>query len=311
MGTSAALFPGQGSQVVGMGRDVVERSRAARDVYDAAGRLLGIDLAKVCFEGPADALEATDVQQPAIFVTSVAIWRALEEAAPSACRYDAMAGLSLGEYTALHVAGAIAFDDAVRVVQRRGQLMQRAAEASPSGMVSVMGMEPAQVEALCAEAAAAGTIVPANFNCPGQIVVSGARAACARFVEVAEAAGARVVPLKVAGAFHSPLMQPAADGLREMLASVPIRTPTVPVWANVTAERHGDPDAIRAALVEQLVAPVQWQASIERLRKDGVARFVEIGPGRVLTGLMRRIDRTAEAVNVSDCASIEKLKERG
>ncbi len=307
MSTSAAIFPGQGSQSVGMGRDIVEAHPAARKVFDDAGRILGVDLASVCFGGPAEALEATDIQQPAILATSVAVWHAMRAAAPQACDFAAMAGLSLGEYTALHLAGAISFEDALRLVQRRGRLMQQAALAHPGGMVSVIGLDEPTVRALCDEAAAAGVIQPANFNCPGQIVVSGARAACERITALIEQRGGRAVPLKVAGAFHSPLMQSAADGLREALERVPIQTPSVPVVANVTAEPHGDPEAIRASLVQQLVRPVQWQACVEYLVRTGAERFVEIGPGRVLTGLMRKIDRRVQAVNVSTAADLAGL----
>jgi [acyl-carrier-protein] S-malonyltransferase len=309
MSKNAAIFPGQGSQSAGMGRDVVESHPAARKVFEQARAVLGIDLASLCFNGPAEALEATDVQQPAIFTTSVAIWHALREVAPQACRFDAMAGLSLGEYTALHLAGAMPFEDALRVVQRRGQLMQEAAVAQAGGMASVVGLDEEMVLALCAEASSAGAVRPANFNAPGQIVVSGTKAGCDRIVSLIEQQGGRAVLLKVAGAFHSPLMQPAADRLREALERVALRPPAIPVIANVNAQPHRDPATIRASLVQQLVQPVQWHRSIESLIGGGFDRFVEIGPGRVLTGLMRRINRSASAVNVSDAAGIQKAKE--
>lgn len=309
MSKSAAIFPGQGAQSVGMGRDIVETHPAARRVFDQASAILGIDLASICFNGPAEAIEATDVQQPAIFTTSIATWQALLETTPQACRFDAMAGLSLGEYTALHLAGAMAFEDALRVVQRRGQLMQEAAVAQAGGMVSVVGMDEAKLLALCEEASPAGPVRPANFNAPGQIVVSGAKAGCDRIVGLIEQQGGRAVPLKVAGAFHSPLMQPAADGLREALERIAIRTPSVPVIANVNAEPHRDPATIRAWLVQQLVQPVQWCRSVEYLVGTGFGRFVEFGPGRVLMGLMRRINRSVSAVNISDSAGIAKFKE--
>jgi [acyl-carrier-protein] S-malonyltransferase len=306
MSKAAALFPGQGSQSVGMGRDVVETSSAARRVFERASAVLGVDLAAICFDGPAATLEATDVQQPAIFVTSVAIWAALAERTPGAVAFESMAGLSLGEYTALHLAGAIGFEDALRVVRTRGQLMQRAAESTPSGMVSVIGLDGDAVEELCAEAAQGAVLVPANFNCPGQVVVSGVTAACERLVPLAESRGGRAVALKVAGAFHSPLMQSAAEGLATALADVSIRPPAVPVVSNVTARPHDRPEAIRAALVQQLVKPVQWQAGVEYLIGLGFERFVEIGPGRVLTGLMRKINRKVAAVNVSSQAGISR-----
>lgn len=308
MSQRTAIFPGQGSQAVGMGRDVVAAWPAARRVFERAAEVLGRDLASVCFEGPPEALEATDVQQPAIFTTSVAVWEALRERSPSLCRFDSMAGLSLGEYTALHLAGALDFEDGLRLVQERGRLMQAAATARSGGMVSLMGADEPQVHELCREASDAGPIAPANLNCPGQIVVSGAKAACERIVALAEAAGLRAVPLKVAGAFHSPLMASAAEGLRAALAGVTIRRPRIPVIANVNGEPHRDPDTIRAWLVEQLVRPVRWQASIEYLIRAGSTEFVEIGPGRVLTGLMRRINRNVSATAVGDAAAVQKLE---
>lgn len=304
MAKRSAIFPGQGSQSVGMGLDVAEAHPAARKVFEQANVILGIDLSGLCFKGPAEALEATDIQQPAIFTVSVAIWHAIRAIAPESCRFDTMAGLSLGEYTALHLAGAISFENALKVVRRRGQLMQEAAVAQPSGMVSLIGADAATATRLCGQAASAGIIQPANFNCPGQIVVSGAKAACEKMVEVAEAAGVRAVALKVAGAFHSPLMQSAADGLAAVLASVEIRTPSVPVYANVNAQPHSDPDAIRRQLVQQLVNPVQWQACVEAMVSDGSDQFVEIGPGRVLCGLMRKINRQAKAENISTASSL-------
>lgn len=309
MSKAAAIFPGQGSQIVGMGRDVVEAFPAARDVMDQADRILGMELASACFAGPAEALEATDVQQPAIFATSVALWHALREAAPPCCRVEAMAGLSLGEYTALHLAGAMTFEDALRLVQLRGRLMQQAAVASPGGMVSVMGLDEPHVRALCDEAAGSGVLRPANFNSPGQIVVSGTRDACERICGLIETAGGRAVPLKVAGAFHSPLMQSAADGLRDALGRIEIRPPAPPVIANVNARPHEDADTIRAWLVQQLIEPVQWHRSIDYLVETGFGRFLEVGPGRVLTGLMRRINRNVAAVNVSDAGGIAKAQE--
>lgn len=309
MGKKAAILPGQGSQLVGMGRDVAEKHAVALDVFEQADKILGFSLSEACFKGPAEALEATDIQQPAIFTASVAVWRALESIAPAHCRYDAMAGLSLGEYTALHLAGAISFEDGLRLVRRRGQLMQEAAAAIPGGMVSIIGPDDAQVRAMCEQASSAGPIRPANYNCPGQIVVSGAKAACDKIVELVEQQGGRAVPLKVAGAFHSPLMQSAADGLRAALEAVAIQPPKVPVIANVNVKPHGDPTSIRDALVQQLVQPVQWHASIDSLVKDGFDQFVEIGPGRVLTGLMRRINRSVTAVSINDAAALEKIKE--
>ncbi len=306
MGSTAILFPGQGAQKVGMGRDVADVSPVAAETFAQADEVLGFDLASRCFDGPADRLAATDIQQPAIFVTSVAIYRAW-------CRTGggpsptAAAGLSLGEYTALHVAGSLSFEDALRLVRRRGELMQEAAEAEAGGMVSIMQLSESDVDAICAEANADGEVVaPANFNCPKQIVISGHTGACDRAATLVEEHGGRAIALQVAGAFHSPLMQPAADKLRDALAEVDIHEPRFPVIANVDAAAHGSAEQIRDALVRQVTSPVRWQRSIEGLIEQGTSTFVEIGPGRVLTGLMRRIDRSVQAINVS---TAEALKE--
>ncbi len=308
MSKTAIIFPGQGAQVVGMGKDVAEASPAARRVFEDADKILGINLSDLCFGGPADRLNATDMSQPAIFVTSVAIWRTLEagghteEFAP-----QAMAGLSLGEYTALHLAGWITFDEALRLVARRGRLMQDAAEATPGGMVSLMGIDEKRVCELCDRAAEGLPLGPANFNCPGQIVISGAKAACERAAGLAEEFGGRAIPLTVAGAFHSPLMEPAVEGLKTALATAKIEKGRIGVVSNVSADYHADPDDVRALLCQQVAKPVRWQASVERLVEEGFDRFVEVGPGRVLTGLMRKINRAATALNFSNAASLDKI----
>lgn len=307
MSKTAVLFTGQGAQSVGMGRDVVEAYPAAREIFDRANAVVGYDLAAVCFEGPADRLEQTDVQQPAIFTTSVAIWEALGGEQGLGGTPAAMAGLSLGEYSALYAAKSVSFEDGLRLVKRRGELMQAAAGTTPSGMVSIMGLDASTVEDLCRQASAAGVIQPANFNCPGQIVVSGAKAACEAIVSLTEKVGGRAIPLKVAGAFHSPIMQPAADGLAKVLAETQFAPPGVPVIANVNCEPHAGCDTIRQWLTDQLTQPVRWQASMERLLADGVERFVEIGPGRVLTGLMKKIARKTPMTNVSTAADIAQL----
>lgn len=306
MSGNVVIFPGQGSQSVGMGRDVVEASPAARAIYERADRLLGFDLSRICFAGPEDDLTRTDVQQPAIFVTSAALWEALRERGASVDRLlGATAGLSLGEYTALYAAGSVGFDEALRLVHQRGVFMQEAAVAVPSGMVSIIGATADAVEALCREAAGGDVLVPANFNCPGQIVISGARPACERAIALADKHGGRAVALRVAGAFHSPLMQSAADRLAPLLERTPFTSPRCPVIGNVGATKLGDPDAIRDALRRQLTGAVQWQASIEHLVATGSDCFVEVGPGRVLTGLMRKIDRSVRAINVSTAAQLD------
>ncbi len=308
MNKTAIIFPGQGAQTVGMGKDVAAQSTAAQETFARANDILGFDLSAICFDGPADRLNVTNISQPAIFVTSVAIWNALEErGALAEFAPQAMAGLSLGEYTALHLAGWLDFDDALRLVAERGRLMQAAAEASTGGMVSIMGADEAKVRALCEEAAAGEVLAPANFNCPGQIVISGTQTACERAAGLAERHEVRAIPLTVAGAFHSPLMQPAVDGLEKALAAANIRPGRIGVVSNVSADYHAGPDDVRRLLREQVAKPIRWQASIEGLASGGFDRFVEVGPGRVLTGLMRKINRGVEARNFSTAASLEKV----
>ena len=304
MVNTAVVFPGQGSQVVGMARDVVEISPRARRVFDDAAGVLGFDIAALCFEGPAERLAQTDIQQPAIFVASVAMWEALLEAGVPRERFARAGGLSLGEYTALYAAGAVGFADALKLVRRRGQLMQAAAEASPSGMVSLVGADEATAHTVCDRARGDDILAPANFNCPGQVVVSGSKSACERVVEIAGEAGCKGVPLPVAGAFHSPLMEPAAVGLAEMLGATPFAPASIPVIANTNAEYHGDAEQIREALRAQLTQPVLWQRCVARMIRDGVDHVVEVGPGRVLTGLMRKIDRGVKATAVNSAAGI-------
>ena len=300
------LCPGQGAQAVGMGRDFADKFPAARDVYDRANNALGVDLAALCFEGPEDRLNQTDVAQPAIYVTSLAC----HAAAVAAGKLDpnqvtAFAGLSLGEYTALHLAGCFDFETGLRLVQARGRYMQEAAVSVPSGMVSIIGADEPQVRDLCEQAAHGHILVPANFNCPGQIVCSGAAPACERLAEVATEKGLRATVLKVAGAFHSPLMQPAADRLAEDLESLKFAAPRMPVWSNVTAEPHpSDPAAIKASLVRQVVEPVRWQQTMEKLVGEG-ASFIELAPGRVLAGLLKRVDRRAEMTSLATADALQ------
>jgi [acyl-carrier-protein] S-malonyltransferase len=300
MSRIAFLFPGQGAQTVGMGRQLRETLPAARRLYDEAAAVLGYDLAAVCANGPVDRLNATDVSQPAIFVTSLAALEALRQsdaAAVSAC--TAAAGLSLGEYTALVFAGALSFRDGLRVVQRRGQAMQAAADATPGGMVSVLGLEQRQVEEICAAARGSGTLEVANLLCPGNIAVSGGRDACDTLQRLAEERGGRTVRLAVAGAFHTALMKPADRALAEALNEVELRPPTVPVWSNVDARPHTDAGEIRQLLVRQVLQPVLWEQTLRNLLADGCDRFYEIGPGRVLAGLLKRVQRKVDCQNVT------------
>lgn len=288
-----------------MGRDIAEASAIARERFDQADEILGFSLSAFCFEGPAEKLNATDICQPAIFVTSVAlmdVWR--NEGPGKDSDFEAVAGLSLGEYTALWAAGSLAFADGVRLTRRRGELMQAAADANPSTMVCIMGLDGERVKNICDTASEVGIISPANYNCPGQVVVSGTREACARAVALTEEAEGRAIELAVAGAFHSPLMASAAEGLAEELGRVEIAAPSVPVVANVSGQYHlDDPDSIRSRLVDQLTHSTLWQKSMEGLLADGFDDYVEIGPGRVLKGLMRKIERKkATVTSVNDLA---------
>lgn len=289
------LCPGQGAQRVGMGKAWFDARPDAARTFGAAdeivGEALGEKLSALCFDGPADMLNRTDVAQPAIFVTSVACYQALaNDVTPE--RLRATAGLSLGEYTALHLAGVFSFEDALQLVLLRGRAMQDAADAGPSSMVALIGADESQAREVCDKASQGEVLVPANFNAPGQVVISGAVGACERAVEVASEVGCRAKALEVAGAFHSPFMQPAADRLREALNTVEVNPPTCTVLSNVTAEPHQpDAESIRERLVEQLTSPVRWAQGCAELVKQGDCAYHELAPGKVLAGLMKKIDR--------------------
>ena len=284
-----------------MGKDLPGSSPAAREVFDTANQILGFDLASLCFAGPEERLNQTDISQPAIYVTSVASYRAAKEAAvldPAAV--TAYAGLSLGEYTALHLAGVFSFEEGLKLVAARGRYMQEAAVAVPSGMVALLGADKAAAQKLCDEAAGGEVLVPANYNAPGQIVVSGSAAACERALKAAEAAGLKATPLKVAGAFHSPIMQPGADRMKAELDRVEFRPPQKDVYSNVTAAPHQDAASIKRLLVDQIVSPVLWEDTMVKLIGAGEARFIELAPGRTLAGLAKRINRRLPIESVSE-----------
>jgi [acyl-carrier-protein] S-malonyltransferase len=292
----AFLFPGQGAQTVGMGKRLAESLPSVRRLYDRAADVLGYDLAKLCFEGPADDLDSTVYSQPAIFVTSLAALESLRAESPDvvlAC--EATAGLSLGEYTAMVFAGVMEFEDGLMLVQRRGAAMQEAADATPSGMVSILGLERVEVEALCEKARKGDSDILkiANLLCPANIVISGGLTACERAAEMAQSFGAmKAVPLAVAGAFHTEIMRPADQCCAEALADVPMQKPRIPVISNVDALPHDNPEEIRQILVRQILQPVRWEDSMRYLLQQGFDQFYEVGPGRVLRGLLRRIDRS-------------------
>ena len=297
MGRTAFLFPGQGAQFVGMGQAVAQGPGAA--LYAQAAEILGYDLLELCLRGPKERLDSTVISQPAIFVTSLAALAQLQATQPEVVAGASLAaGLSLGEYTALVYAGALSFADGLRLVQRRGEAMQAAADANPSGMVSILMLDRQQAEGICEQAREAGPLWVANYLCPGNTVLSGSKEGCARALELAEQAGGKTAVLAVAGAFHTELMKPADERLAEALAATPLGGTRVPVLSNVDAQPHSGPDAIRERLVRQLLSPVRWEECQRELLAQGVDQFYEIGPGKVLKGLLKRVDRKVECVSV-------------
>jgi [acyl-carrier-protein] S-malonyltransferase len=309
---TAFLFPGQGAQTVGMGKDFAESFAPAAEIFARANDILNYDLRKICFEGPQDKLNSTTISQPAIFTVSAAMLEVLRtHAGTEKIKPTITAGLSLGEYTALYAAGLISFEDGLRLVQKRGEAMQAAAEATDGAMVSIIGLDTSEVKELCAEAADGQLLAGVNFNCPGQIVISGTKAACDRAEKLAPKYGAmKAVRLAVAGAFHTEMMASAAEALGEALAKTHITEPgTVKVIANINSEYYQSAQEIADGLVKQLTCPILWQKCMEQLLLDEVSEFYEIGPGRVLTGLMKRINRKAKVVNISTVDSLEQLLE--
>jgi [acyl-carrier-protein] S-malonyltransferase len=304
---TAFLFPGQGAQSVGMGKDIAQEFPAAAAIYKKANDIVGYDLQDICFNGPQEKLDSTTISQPAIFVTSAALLEVFRNnSAPAA---DVTGGLSLGEYTALYAAGAISFEDGLNLVQKRGNAMQAAADASQGSMVSVLGLDEEKVRQLCEKAAEGEILVPANFNCPGQIVLSGTKSACERAEKLAAEFGAmKAIALRVAGAFHSQMMSPAADTLSQALSQANISLPSIKVIANISANYYESPQQIRDGLTKQLTQSILWQNCMEKLLAEGVETFYEIGPGRVLTGLMRKINRRANILNISGAESLNELK---
>jgi [acyl-carrier-protein] S-malonyltransferase len=302
MSKTALFFPGQASQYVGMARDLYDHSAEVRQLYELASEGMSVDIARLSFEGPADELKRTRFTQPAILLHSLAVLKTLGDGLPA---FDYAAGHSLGEYGALAVTGAFSFDDAVRAVVKRAALMEEACRKNPGTMAATMGLPPERVQQVCDDAGATGIVVPANFNSEGQIVISGELAAVEKAVELARAAGAkRAMLLQVGGAFHSPLMEPAREGLRDFLDNITINRPSKPVVANVTARPVTEPDEIRDLLVRQVTAPVRWAQTMVWLNQAGVTRIYEIGPGKILSGLARREMQLQESVNLDTLADL-------
>ena len=301
MSKTALMFAGQGAQTVGMGKDLAENFPAAGAWFDRANAANGYDLASICFTGPEAELTKTEHAQPGIFLVSWVAFELLKERVPS-LKFEATAGLSLGEFTALTAAGAMTFDDAIRVVRQRGRFMQEACEATQGGMAAIIGLDEAATREVCAQAG----VELANLNCPGQIVISGPADKMPAACELAKARGAkRALPLNVAGAYHSALMAGAQPRLRDALGKISITTPTVPVISNVTAQAHTTPDEISTLLIEQVTSSVRWEESMRHLLAQGFTRFIELGPGAALSGFMKRIDKGVQVLNVADAGSLE------
>lgn len=285
------IFPGQGAQYVGMGKDLYESSELAKEMFEKANEILGFRITDIMFEGEAEDLKQTKVTQPAVFLHSVILAKTLENFKP-----DMVAGHSLGEFSALVANGALSFEDGLRLVSQRAIAMQKACENQPSTMAAVLGLEDQVVEQVCSEVD--GVVVAANYNCPGQLVISGSTGAVTLACERMKEAGAkRALMLPVGGAFHSPLMKPAEEELAAAIAATTFNTPTCPVYQNVTTTAVSDPGEIQKNLIAQLTAPVKWTQSVQQMIADGATEFIEVGPGKVLQGLVKKIDRSAEATS--------------
>jgi len=302
----AFVFPGQGSQYVGMGKELCEKYPEAAAVYEQADAILGFSLSRLCFEGPREELDQTAITQPAVLTTSIACLAALQKAGgPTPA---AVAGHSLGEYSALVAAGSLSFADAVRLVRKRGQFMQEAVPMGVGGMAAVIGLTGKEVAAVCAAAGGAGVVETANLNCPGQVVIAGTKEGLNAAEPLLKEAGAkRVIPLAVSAPFHSSFMLPAGERLAAELEQITLSEPSLPVVANMSADYVGTVSEIKASLIKQVSSPVRWEECIMRLVNDGIEAFIEVGPGKVLSGLNKKICKDVLQFNVEDLASLEKV----
>jgi len=305
MKATAFIFPGQGSQYVGMGKEFFENFREAREVFQEADDVLHLPISSLCFQGPEEALKLTENTQPAVLTTSIAALRVLQAEKGVVPRLAA--GHSLGEYSALVVSGALAFADAVQIVRLRGRYMQEAVPVGEGAMAAILGMERRQVEKLCEEAAQGEVLTPANFNCPGQIVIAGHAKAVERAMERVKQEGKKAVPLPVSAPFHSPLMKPAGERLEKVLEGIPIQDLKIPIVTNVEADINRSKERVKELLVTQVWSPVRWEESMQKITGDGIEQTLEIGPGKVLSGLMKRINPKVETKNIEDIQTLKKI----
>ncbi|SKA78112.1 [acyl-carrier-protein] S-malonyltransferase [Clostridium sp. USBA 49] len=306
MGKVAFVFAGQGSQYVGMGKELADNIKVCYDIFDEADKALGFEISKICFEGPKDALDITENTQPAILTVSIACLKALEE---KGIVPDVTAGLSLGEYSALVCSGVLNFSDAVRLVKKRGKFMQEAVPIGVGTMAAILGLDAEDVRKICAEAGDKGIVEPANFNCPGQIVIGGEIAAVEAASKIAKERGAKVIPLSVSAPFHTSMLESAAEKLKEELKNVELNNINIPYITNVTAQYVEETSEIKGLLEKQVKSSVLWENSIRRMLEDGVDTFVELGPGKVLSGFIKKINRKVKVLNVEDLKSLEKTLE--
>ncbi len=303
MGKIAFIFAGQGAQYVGMGKELAENIAVCREVFEEADNALGFEISKLCFEGAKEELDKTENTQPAILTTSIAALKAIEE---SGIKPDIVAGLSLGEYSALVCSGVLNFSDAVKLVKKRGKFMQEAVPVGVGTMAAVLGLGAEEVKSACTEAGEFGIVEPANFNCPGQIVIGGEIEAVRIASEKAKERGAKVMPLSVSAPFHTSMLKPAAEKLEEELSTVELNELKVPVITNVTGDYVKESGQIKELLKKQVMSSVLWENSIKKMIEDGVNTFVELGPGKVLSGFIKKVDRKVTVVNIEDMKSLDK-----